>query len=338
MDMQMRWHRIVSLILMSGLLLAAGMAAAQAPIVFGDLSWDSARLQNRIAQYLVEKGYGLPTDVIDGGTVDLFERLRGGQADALLELWLPNHLGKWQTASVSGEIYTLGESVTGLAQTAYNIPAYVQAAHPELDSVDDLQDERYASLFATEDSGSMGILHSCPAGWSCNTVNDLQLAGYGLAETIQTVTPESETALHESLYAAYEQGLPWLGYLDNVMAPSLELELVQLEEPPYTDECWRTTKGCAYEATKALVVINSQLPLRAPNIVAMLSLWQLGVDDYKRMALWRLDNDASYEETALWWLQNTPEIWREWVSDAAAESVQAALDAGEILAAWAEDE
>ena len=334
----MRFVRLASLVMLMLLVLAVGAAAAQAPIVFADLNWDSARLQNRVAQYLTEKGYGQATELAEGGTIDLFERLRAAQADVMLELWLPNHLGKWQTASVSGQIFTLGESVTGLAQTAYNIPAYVQEAHPELDSVEDLQDERYASLFVAEDSGGMGILHTCPATWSCNAVNDAQLKGYGLAETIQTVTPESEAALHESLYAAYEQGLPWLGYLDNVMAPSLELELVQLEEPPYSDECWRTTKGCAYESTQALIVISSQLPMRAPQIVAMLSLWEMGVDDYKRMALWRLENQATYEETAIWWLESTPEIWREWVSEAAAESVQAALDAGEILAAWAEDE
>ncbi|CAI8019687.1 hypothetical protein GBAR_LOCUS11821, partial [Geodia barretti] len=31
-------------------------------IIFGDLNWSSALLQNRIAQYIVEKGYGYPTD------------------------------------------------------------------------------------------------------------------------------------------------------------------------------------------------------------------------------------------------------------------------------------
>ena len=32
-------------------------------IVFSDLNWTSAQIQNRIAQYIVEKGYGYPTDV-----------------------------------------------------------------------------------------------------------------------------------------------------------------------------------------------------------------------------------------------------------------------------------
>ena len=37
--------------------------AAKDTIIFGDLNWPSALLQNRIAQYIVEHGYGYPTDV-----------------------------------------------------------------------------------------------------------------------------------------------------------------------------------------------------------------------------------------------------------------------------------
>ena len=39
------------------------------PVIFGDLNWSSALLQNRIAQYIVEKGYGYPTDVKFGATL-----------------------------------------------------------------------------------------------------------------------------------------------------------------------------------------------------------------------------------------------------------------------------
>ena len=47
-------------------------------IVFSDLNWASAQVQNRIAQYIVEKGYGYPTDVVFGSTLPLFQGLRRG--------------------------------------------------------------------------------------------------------------------------------------------------------------------------------------------------------------------------------------------------------------------
>ena len=47
-------------------------------IIFSDLNWESVVLQNRIAQYIVEKGYGYPTDAQFGTMVPMFQGLREG--------------------------------------------------------------------------------------------------------------------------------------------------------------------------------------------------------------------------------------------------------------------
>ena len=44
-----------------------GEGQQEETIVFSDLNWTSPQVQNRIAQYIVEHGYGYPTDVIFGG-------------------------------------------------------------------------------------------------------------------------------------------------------------------------------------------------------------------------------------------------------------------------------
>ena len=112
--------------------LAAVSSAQDEPIVFADLSWDSAILQNRIAQYIVEHGYGYATDSLPGGTIDLFNSLRRSEADVMLELWLPNHAEKWLDATVAGQVVTLGESLSPLSQSAFHIPAYLQERIPSL--------------------------------------------------------------------------------------------------------------------------------------------------------------------------------------------------------------
>ena len=58
-------------------------------IVFSDLNWTSAQVQNRIAQYIVEHGYGYPTDVVFGGTLPLFQGLRGGDTHVTMESGCP---------------------------------------------------------------------------------------------------------------------------------------------------------------------------------------------------------------------------------------------------------
>ena len=64
-------------------------------IVFGGLNWDSALVQNGVARYIVEHGYGYPTSQIEGATLPLFQGLRKGDIDLTMEIWLPNQDTAW---------------------------------------------------------------------------------------------------------------------------------------------------------------------------------------------------------------------------------------------------
>lgn len=304
------------------------------PIIFNDLGWDSALSQNRIAQYIVEMGYEYPTGVVSGATVDLFEGLRRGNSDVMMELWLPNHAEAWQDATEAGEVVSLGESLGKLAQSAFMIPSYVQEDNPELDSVDDLKQERFRAIFAGSDSDGRARLVSCPEGWACNLVNETQVNAYGLSGAVKIVVPESESALHQELFDRYEDNEPWLGYLDTSMAPFLKLDMVRLEEPPYTNLCWATTKACGYDDTTLLIAARPELLMRAPEVAAMLRKWGLSSDDYRSLVVWRLDQEETHAAAALWWLKENHAVWSQWVSEEAAEAIREALDGGELPAGW----
>ena len=73
-------------------------AAPKATLVFAGLDWDSAQVQNGVARYIVEKGYGYPTDEIGGSTVPLFQGLRTNDIDITMEIWLPNQNKIWNEA------------------------------------------------------------------------------------------------------------------------------------------------------------------------------------------------------------------------------------------------
>ena len=317
----------------------AGVAAAACspgpePIVFNDLTWASARVQNRIAQYLVEEGYGYPTEVVPGPTVPLFEGLRRGESDVTMEIWLPNQAGAWEAALAAGEVVGLGESLGRVGQSAFTIPAYLQEAHPGLDSVEDLEDPRVRALFATAGSGGRARLVSCPAGWACEAVNARQVEGYGLAGAIEIVVPASEAALFDGLFAAHERGAPWLGYLSSDMLPWLHLEMVRLREPPYSAACWESTQACGYEEATVLAAVRPALLERAPEVGEMLRRWDMHLDRYREIAIWRFENRAGAEEAALWWLRGNAHVWRGWVSGEAAAAVDRALAAGERPGGW----
>lgn len=304
-------------------------------IIFGDLNWSSPLLQNRIAQFIVEKGYGYPTDVKFGATLPLFQGLQNGDTDVAMEIWLPNQQEAWDKAQAEGAVLSVGTSLGNDWQSAFVIPAYLQEQYPELDSIEDLKDDQFKQLFATAETGGKARLVSCIIGWACEEVNAAQIEGYGLLDHVEIINPGDGAALNADLYGAYEKGEPWLGYQWGTNDPSLLLDLVRLEEPAYSNECWYTTKACAYRDATVLIAVNPDLPGEAPDVVDFLRNWDFNIEVYKEAAKWATDNpDASNEDTALWWLNSKGDIWESWVTSEAAAKVKAALAAGETADGW----
>ena len=304
-------------------------------LIFSDLNWSSAQVQNRIAQYIVEKGYGYPTDVVFGATLPLFQGLRRGDTHITLEIWLPNQIESWEQALAAGEVVSIGESLGNDWQSSFVIPAYLQEEYPDLDSVEDLKEEKFKALFRTTETGDKARLVSCPIGWACEVGNAAQVEAYGLSEHVEIINPGDGAALNADLYGAYERREPWLGYQWGTNDPSLVLDLVRLKEPEYTDECWFTTEACGYEDATILIAVHPDVLTGAPDVVEMLRAWSLNIEVYSAIAQWQRENaDAGTNDAALWWLKSNPGIWTGWVTADAASAIQSALDANDVPDGW----
>ena len=304
-------------------------------IVFSDLNWTSAQVQNRIAQYIVEHGYEYPTDVVFGATLPLFQGLRAGDTHVTMEIWLPNQTDSWEEALAGGEVVPIGASLGNDWQSTFVIPAYMQEQYPDLDHINDLKDPKFQEVFATSDSRGKARLVGCIPGWSCELVNDAQIAGYGLEDFLHVIKPGSQDAMFAEVFGAYEKKEAWLGYMWGTGDPALMLDLVRLEETPYSDECWYTTRACAFEDATILIAVHPTLPGRAGDVTDLLRNWGFNLKYYKGVAQWSNENpDATTAEAALNWLKNNQDVWSEWVTDAAADGVKAALAAGKDADGW----
>ncbi len=307
-------------------------------IVFADYNWPSAQIQNRIAQYVVEEGLGYPTDVIFGSTLPLLQGLRHGDVDVSMEIWESNQNDAWLKALEAEEVVPLGLSLGSDWQSAFVIPAYLQHQFPDLDSVEDLKEQKYKDVFKTAETGDRVRLVSCVIGWACEVVNAAQIEAYGLGDHIYVVHPGDGAALNADLYGAYEKKEPWLGYQWGTNGPALKLDLVRLKEPAYSDECWSTTKACAYKDATILVAVNAGLPAKAPDVVEFLREWDFSIDTYKEVVRWREENpDADTDDAAIWWLNSNTKVWSSWVPDAAVASIRAALAEGETPDGWPDE-
>ena len=82
-----------------------------------------------------------------GSTRPLFQALRAGNIDVLMEIWLPNQEEDWEAALAEGSVSSPGRSLGTDWESAFVIPEYLQEQYPDLDSVEDLKEEQYRLLF-----------------------------------------------------------------------------------------------------------------------------------------------------------------------------------------------
>ena len=300
-------------------------AAPKETIVFSDLNWTSAQVQNRIAQYILENGYGYPTDVILGATIPNFQGFQKGDIHVTMEIWLPNQSIGWEKALEIGDVVSVGTSLVGDWQSTFVIPKYVADENPGLKTPQDLLKPEYQELFSTADSRGKARLVACVIGWNCEITNTEQIEAYGLSDDIHVINPGSQEAMFAEVNAAYAKEEPWLGYMWGTGDPGLKLDLVRLEEVPYTKECWDTDKACAFAESLVLVAVHKSLLPRAPDVVAMLQNWEFSIDIYKSIFQWMDANPGSEASEAAEWFLNNNKVWESWVTPEAADKVNAAL-------------
>ena len=302
-------------------------AVEKPKLIFSDLNWDSAQIQNAVARFILENGYGYETDAVFGGTIPLMEALTRGDTNISMEIWLPNQQEAYDAAIAQGTITSIGNSLEDNWQSAFIIPQYTADANPGLRSVDDLPE--YMELFVTTDSRGKARLITCIPGWECEGVNEKKLVAYGLEDTVELVNPGSAEALNAEILSAFENEEDVLFYYwgPTTLSHKLNTEFdgyVVLEEPPYTAECWAADSGCSYPTAEVLVTVRSELLDSAPDAVDFLKKWDWSASNQLAAEGYFVDMGAEYGDVATWWLANN-DAWKSWVTSEATAKIEAAL-------------
>ncbi len=311
--------------------LRAGSFSVRKPtLIFSDLDWVSALIQNSIARTILEWGYGYETDAVFGGTVPLAEALVRGDTNVTMEIWLPNQQEFFDAAVASGAVTTIGKSLEDNWQSAFIIPQYVADAHPGLRTPEDLKRPEYKQLFATSNSNGKAQLLNCIPGWECEGINRQKIRAYGLQDHVQLVNPGSATALASEIFSAFQRREPVLFYYWGPTVLSHELEtqfggFKILEEPQFTDACWNTNFACQYPTAEVHIVVRTELLQSAPDAVEFLQKWDFHSGNQLAAEGYLNESAADYPDVALWFLRNTTE-WQGWVTQEARNKILAALN------------
>lgn len=305
------------------------------PVVFAGFDWDSARLHNSVARFILEKGYGCKTDEIPGTTVPLFNGMARGEIDISMEIWKQAVTKAWGELLDEGNVIEVGVNFDDAVQGVF-VPKWLvegdDAPAPDLKSVADLN--KYKALFADKEQPEKGRFYNCVLGWSCAEINTKKLGAYGLADSFVDFRPGAGAAVSTAVDTAMLRKKPIVFYY---WTPSWLIgryadELVMLEEPAYDEATWKAftdsenpKKATAYPLVSVLIGANTQFTKDSPLIHAFLSNYQTQSSDVSQALDYMRKNKTDANESAQYFLNTFPETWTQWVPADVAERVKAAL-------------
>ncbi len=325
-----RLPAIILLVVLSAILVLSSLITGCTPteekptLVFADLTWDSAYFHNRVAGFILDNGYGYEIDSIPGATIPLFAGVAAGEIDINMEVWMDNQKEAVDAAVEEGTVVDLGRNY-GDSWQGWLVPTYMieDGDLPADISVDNISD--YWDLFKDPEDPTKGRFYNGDPGWECTGIDAIKFETYGLDESFNIFNAGSTDALNASLVSAYESHSPWFGYY---WAPTYilgQLDMTVVAEPEYDEDIWNENYGCAYTDVPVHIVVNTGLIDKAPDAVSFLTKYETTAAMINAALAYMDEQGASYEETAIWFLQEYESTWTQWVPEDIASKVKAAL-------------
>ena len=313
---------------MKNVIMAAGLAAAASfgataahadcgKVSITEMDWASSQVVTAVAAFLMEQGYGCDVQKVPSSTVPALTSLaETGEPDILTEVWA-NSTPSYEPLLAEGKLVELTHVLSDGGVEAWWIPQYLAESNPELTT--------WEGIMANP-AAVGGKFHDCPSGWACDIINNNKLKAAGIEGSgLERFQHGSGETLQTSIAAAYADKAPWFGYYWAPTAVLGKYPMVRVEVPAHDPEghicngdpdCANPVFG-AYPSAKVVTAVSGAFMEREPEIAELLKNVAFTNAEMGAVLAWRLDNNASNEEAAVYFLSTYKDVWADWLSDEA---------------------
>ncbi|MDD9995418.1 MAG: hypothetical protein OXS35_06700 [Dehalococcoidia bacterium] len=286
-----------------------------------DQDWNGQLVTTAVAQILLEQemGHTVATKFAPADSAPLFIGLETGDFHFVCCNW-PSYSADLLDEYVNADSATVERMGTvGISgETGWYVPSYVingdaergiAPVAPDLSTVSDLN--KYASVFATSDTGTKGRLLEFTPAW--DTRPDERLEAFGA--DFQPVFAGSEGAALAELDAAFQRGDPILTYLWEPHWAHAKYNLVQIEMPEWTSDCYPEGDNfnCGFPTDPVAKLIWPGLEEEFPEAYAFLSNFQMTNAQQNEIVLNLTENDLTVRQAAQEWVDANETVWRGWI-------------------------
>ena len=304
----------------------ASFAAADCgEVSITEMDWASSAVVTYVAKFLLEQGYGCTVSTVPTTTEPAMASVaETGQPDILTELWT-SYTSVYEELRDAGKLVELSKVLSDGGVEAWWIPAYLAEEYPELTTLEGIKAN-------PELVG--GRFHDCPSGWGCDITNFNNFKAAGLGEAgVERFQHGSGETLATAIAAAAEAKEPWFGYYWAPTSVLGKYPMVQVEMPAYDpdihicngrEDC--ATPGLsAYPVSNVVTAATQAFVDREPDAAALMRNLTFTNAQMGDVLAWQENNQASYEEAAVYFLTTYKDTWGGGLNDEAREKLSALL-------------
>ncbi|WP_408899722.1 ABC transporter substrate-binding protein (plasmid) [Nocardioides sp. R1-1] len=294
-------------------------AAGEGEVIVVRNNWTGQMISSEVgAQVLERMGFEIEIQTLD--SIAMWPAIAKADNMLQMEVWPPVQKPQMQEwIDDNGEATVVGEN--GYAGTeGWYVPTYViegdeeRGIEPTCPGLPDYQAlNDCVEIFATSSSGSKGRYLSGDPSWGEYYGDEQRIENLGLDYVMEFAG--SEAALAAEIKRAYDRGEPILALMWFPHFITSRYDLTQIEFPPYTEECWKTTYACGWEDGPAFKVVSDEFEQRFPLAYQVVEKIEIPTDALVDMIV-RVDGDGlTVEEAASEWLDDNEDTWTSWVPE-----------------------
>jgi len=288
--------------------------AAEKPVIkFAENPWSGSAVNVAVAKILLEEQLGYPVEVTTLDENAQWTALASGDLHASLEVWPSGHAENVAEYIDGQKVVENGGLLGPVGVIGWFTPKYMIDQHPEFATWKGFADPELAKLYATAETGDKAQFLAGDPSWV--QYEEQIIPNLGLS--MQVVVAGSEEAILAALDAAYSREDPVLFYFWTPHSIFAKYDLVQVELPEYSDECYAKSESggvdCAYPSDDLFKIFWSGLKDYAPDAYTLLKNFNYTTQDQIQMIAAVELEDKSPEEAARAWIDANEATWKAWL-------------------------
>lgn len=288
-------------------------------IIASDNGWDSQRFHNALAKFVVENAFdGYKVEFSTASTMMNWESMKTGDVDMEIESWTDNY-PTYPENKAKGEVVDVGilvpDSSLGVYVLRYVVEgdkdAGIEPMAPGLRHVRDLKN--YPQVFPDIENPKKGRIYGGVPGWVTDEIFHKKYQHYGLDQNFTYVRLGSEAALFAAIEAANNLHEAWVGYCWEPSSIAGKLPLLRLADEPYDEKDYLDGKT-EFKKSELKIVSNPEFRKKvSPEVYSFFENYMTGSQGVSEALAYLEDNNATHEQTAVWFLKNNDDKIDEWL-------------------------